>query len=96
MSGLSRGVSTTARNLAGASLNERFTDDVSIQGVGQAIKLAMKGNVISAIKYIEAANPEFSREKAKEIVRSFGYCGIQRWPELENWPEKASQSVRCL
>ncbi len=85
-----------SRSPAGVSCNEAFTDDVSIQGVAQAIKLAMKGNLISAIKYIEAANPHFSREKAKTIVRSFGYCGTQRWPELENWPERARLPVRCL
>ena len=87
---------TKSRSLAGVSLNEPFTDDLSIQGAGRAIKLAMSGNLISAIKYIEAANPGFSREQAKRIVRSFGYWGAQPWPELENWPEKARQSVRCL
>lgn len=89
-------MTTNASNPARVSLPESFADHVSIQGAGQALKLAMKGNLISAIKYIEAANPGFSREKAKEIVRSFGYWGLQRWPELENWPEKARQSVRCL
>ena len=84
------------RSLAGVACQEAFTGDISIEGAGHAIKLAMTGNLISAIKYIEAANPDFSREKAKEIVRSFGYCGTQRWPELENWPEKARMSVRCL
>ena len=89
-------MTTKSSNLAGVSANEPFNDDRSIQGLGQAISLAMKGNLISAIKYIEAANPGLSRGKAKEIVRTFGYSGAQRWPELENWPEKASRSVRCL
>ena len=89
-------MTTKSSNLAGPSSNEPFTDDLSVQGIGQALKLAMNGSLISAIKYIEAANPGFSREKAKQIVRSFGYCGTQRWPEIENWPEKARLSVRCL
>ena len=87
---------TKPRSLAGVSLNESYTDDLSIQGAGRAIKLAMSGNLISAIKYIEAANPDFSREKAKEIVRSFGYWGAQRWPEPENRLGPMSQSIRCL
>ena len=89
-------VTTKSRNLVRGSFDAQFTDGLSIQGVRGAIRFAMKGNLISAIKYIEAANPGFSRERAKEIVRSFGYCGTQRWPELENWPEHARLTVRCL
>ena len=73
-------VTTKSRNLVRGSFDAQFTDGLSIQGVREAIRFAMKGNLISA----------------KNIVRSFGYCGTQRWPELENWPEQARLTVRCL
>ena len=74
----------------GAALNEPSVDRLAILGVERAIKFARCGRVISAIKHIEVANPELSREKAKEIVYSFGYHGESRWPELDKQP------VRCL
>ena len=69
---------------------------VAIMGVARASKLARCGKIISAIKYIEEANPEISRERAKWIVYSFGYNGESRWPELERWPERNRLPVRCL
>ena len=80
----------------GAALNEPSVDGIAILGVEGAIKLARRGRVISAIRHIEVANPEISREKAKEIVYSFGYNCESRWPELERWPERDRLSVRCL
>jgi len=65
-------------------------------GIEAAVKLARHGKIISAIRQIETANPEISRERAKMIVRSFGYGGQSRWPELERWPEQFRQPVRCL
>ncbi len=55
-----------------------------------ARSLASSGHLISAIKYLEVANPGISREEAKAIVNSFGYPRAQRWPEDDGLP------VRCL
>jgi hypothetical protein len=89
-------VNTELPDAFGAALNGPSVDGVAIMGVARASKLARCGKIISAIKYIEEANPEISRERAKWIVYSFGYNGESRWPELERWPERNRLPVRCL
>ena len=65
-------------------------DHTAINGVQEAIKLARLGRLISAIKHIEAFNPDISRAKAKAIVDSFGYTSESRWPEIDR------EAPRCL
>ena len=65
-------------------------DYSAVKGVEQGIKLARSRKLISAIRHIESANPEISRERAKEIVHSFGYNSDSRWPEADRQP------LRCL
>jgi len=89
-------VNTEPPDAFGAALNGPSGDGVAIMGVERASKLARCGKVISAIKHIEKANPEISREKAKWIVYSFGYHCESRWPELERGPERNRRTVRCL
>jgi hypothetical protein len=65
-------------------------DRAAIKGLEEAKKLARFGQLISAIKYLEAANPELSRRQAKTMVDSFGYSSERRWPEMDRQP------LRCL
>lgn len=65
-------------------------DSPEIAGVAYAMELARFGKLISAIKYIEAANPGISRGKAKTVVDSFGYNAEKRWPEVDR------RLIRCL
>ena len=74
----------------------RTRECVAVRGVDQAIRFARFGRLISAIKYIESANPQISRETAKAIVRSFGYDCESRWPEIENRSERNRVPIRCL
>jgi hypothetical protein len=80
----------------GADSKLRTRDCVAVRGVDQAIRFARFGRLISAIKYIESANPQISRETAKAIVRSFGYDCESRWPEIEDQSERNRVPVRCL
>jgi len=80
----------------GAAGKLRTRDHAGVRGMDQAIRFARSGMFVSAIKYIESANPRFSRETAKAIVRSFGYDRESRWPESEQWPEQSKTPVRCL
>jgi hypothetical protein len=80
----------------GSVLNEPPVDPTAVAGLEDAVKLARCGRIISAIKHIERANPEISREEAKVIIYSFGYGGESRWPELERWPERNRLPLRCL
>jgi hypothetical protein len=44
-----------------------------LKGVDVAIDFARSGKFIFAIKHLEKANPEITREQAKAAVESFGY-----------------------
>jgi hypothetical protein len=74
----------------------RMRGIAGVMGADQALRFARSGMFISAIKYIESANPRFSRETAKAIVRSFGYDHESRSSESERWPEQSKMPVRCL
>ena len=86
----------TEPDAIGDALNGPAADRMTILGVKTAINFVRSGRIISAIKHIEVANPGISREKAKSIVYSFGYSCEMRWPELEKWPERDRQRIRCL
>ena len=61
-----------------------------VNGLGMAILYARRGRLISAIKHIEANNPEICRRDAKRIVEATGYGHQLRWPEEDKQP------IRCL
>jgi hypothetical protein len=44
-----------------------------LKGIDVAMELARSGKFIFAIKHLERANPDLSREQAKAAVDSFGY-----------------------
>jgi hypothetical protein len=83
-------VTTKHSTQTGISSHPSGFDYTAIRGIDEAIKLARFGRLISAIKYIEAANPEISRRKAKALVDSFGYSSEARWPDIDRQP------IRCL
>ena len=81
---------TKAHKPFGTASPLRSETNTAIYGVEEANKLARSGRFISAIKYLEAANLDLSRERAKAIVNAFG-CGHEgRWPENDHRP------IRCL
>ena len=59
----------------GVPETKRIEASIVSHGVAEAGRLARSGRLISAIKYLEAANPGLTREKAKAIVHAFGYDG---------------------
>lgn len=86
----SRTLKTTPAGKPRPTASQRSLDHAAIRGVDTAMKFARFGRLISAIKLIEAANPQISRETAKAIVRSFGYDSQLRWQEEKLGP------TRCL
>ena len=68
----------------------REDDGSPLYGLEEARKLARSGRFISAIKYLEAANLNVTREQAKVIVNSFGLDREFLWPENDRRP------LRCL
>jgi hypothetical protein len=85
-----KGVRTDPTNQVEENALARAVENGVFAGVEIAVRYARGGRLISAIKYIETANPMISRELAKAVVNSFGYGHELRWPEEVNRP------VRCL
>ena len=80
------GVKTTPFDRSRTEADECSGDSAVSRGVELAVELARGGRLISAIKCIEANNPDLTREEAKAIVQKFGYGPEVRWPEPEKLP----------
>lgn len=65
-------------------------DSSALIGMELAIRYARGGRLISAMKFIELANPWLTREQVKAVVNSLGYGDEFKWPEEQKLP------VRCL
>lgn len=65
-------------------------DVTTLIGIEVAARYARGGRIISAVKFIEVANPWLTREQAKVVVNSFGFGDEFKWPEEQKF------SVRCL
>ena len=84
------GVKTESIGRTEAGASPRAFEDGTVQGLEKAVQYARSGRIISAIKHLEAVNPELTREQAKALVRSFDCVREARWPEQLRLP------VRCL
>jgi len=80
----------------GAAGGRRLAGGAKAGGLAWARALARGGRLISAIKNLEAVNPDLPRDTARAIVDSFGYGRESRWPELEKNPEERGQAIQSL
>lgn len=69
-----------------AGAEERLRESPVWRGLAEAAEFARAGRMISAIKWLETANPSITREGAKAAVRSLGYGREVRWPEPDKLP----------